>query len=63
MTAEDIAFILRVDATIKALARTADCPEAIAQWATFGEREDNWFQQMHDSDKARAERNGGQRDG
>lgn len=40
-----------------------DCPEAIAQWATFGERDEgNWFTRLHDSDKAFAMRNGGQRD-
>lgn len=39
-----------------------DCPGAIAQWATFGEREDNWFTRLHDGDKAWAERNSGQRE-
>jgi hypothetical protein len=39
-----------------------DCPEAIAQWAAFGEREDNWWQRLHDSDGVWAERNGGQRE-
>jgi hypothetical protein len=36
-----------------------DCPDAIAQWATFGEREDNWWQQLHQSDKGIAEREHG----
>lgn len=42
--------------------RRAGCPEAIAQWATFGEREDNWFQRNFDSDEAFALRNSGQRE-